>query len=182
MNESRNAFICEQFKSGVTLTELARVYGVSRQRIHQIIAKAGLSRRHGGEYVKRTPKRESRIAEHLKKWGMSRAEKAKYVIYWKGICVNVTKVYFAQKHNAEYRNIGFRLSFKEWLDVWGELLLHRGRGKRGLCMCRFNDSGSYEYGNVFIGYAVENSRAGKTRKYSAQRPLKSLNSVDFSGI
>jgi hypothetical protein len=58
------------------------------------------------------------------------------------------------------RNIKFDLTFEEWLDVWnqsGKLHL-RGRGVGKYCMARKNDSGPYEYGNVYITLFEDNNK------------------------
>lgn len=60
--------------------------------------------------------------------------------------------YRKQKEHAKRRGIGFKISFDEWWSVWqssGKYEL-RGRGKGRYCMCRYNDSGAYEIGNVYI--------------------------------
>ena len=80
------------------------------------------------------------------------------------------KVYKAQKSNAKTRGIDFLLTFEQWLAIWNESgkLLERGRGANKFCMCRVNDSGAYEIGNVFIGTGRENVRAGNLGKEMTQ--------------
>ena len=50
------------------------------------------------------------------------------------------------------------LSFEEWMDIWWNSGHWYDRGtKRGqFCMCRFNDLGNYEIGNVKIATNSEN--------------------------
>jgi len=71
-----------------------------------------------------------------------------------------------QKNNALTRGIPFLLSFEQWLDIWTESgkLSQRGRGAEKFCMCRHEDIGPYEVGNVFIGINRENVRAGNLGK------------------
>ena len=65
-----------------------------------------------------------------------------------------------KQHKGSVRNrkdrtgalIEFKLTYEEWLDIWlqsGKLHL-RGRGKGKYCMCRKDDLGHYEVGNVYI--------------------------------
>lgn len=68
--------------------------------------------------------------------------------------------YRKQKEHAKRRGIKFLLSFNEWWSIWqqsGKYSL-RGRGKGRYCMCRYNDSGAYEIGNVYIDEWSNNVR------------------------
>lgn len=63
-----------------------------------------------------------------------------------------SRFYLEQKRNAICnRNIDFKLTFKEWWDIWQESGKYelRGQGK-GYCMTRIGDTGCYEIGNVEI--------------------------------
>lgn len=74
--------------------------------------------------------------------------------------------YKTQKRNAEHRGLQFLLSYDEWLFIWTDSgkIGQRGRGGKKYCMCRYNDVGSYEVGNVFIGTGSENVRDGNVGK------------------
>lgn len=74
--------------------------------------------------------------------------------------------YKAQRVNAERRGLRFLLSYEEWLGIWEKSgkLEQRGRGSHKYCMCRYNDIGPYEVGNVFIGTGHENVRDGNLGK------------------
>jgi transcriptional regulator with XRE-family HTH domain len=48
MSESRNAEIARRFESGASIVDLAREYGLSRQRISQIAHASGAERRRHG--------------------------------------------------------------------------------------------------------------------------------------
>ena len=64
--------------------------------------------------------------------------------------------YKYQKYRAKQRGVGFKLSFEEWLEIWGYCLPYRGKKEDSLCMCRKGDTGNYEVGNVYIGSFKEN--------------------------
>ena len=62
--------------------------------------------------------------------------------------------YNSQKSSAKARGIDFNLTFDEWYNWW----LSNGVDKNSpvadrsfnkLCMCRKNDTGAYELGNIF---------------------------------
>jgi hypothetical protein len=46
---ARDSLICEKFKQGATSIELADEFGLSHQRIQQILASSGLGRKDGGK-------------------------------------------------------------------------------------------------------------------------------------
>jgi hypothetical protein len=68
------------------------------------------------------------------------------------------KKYSAQKNNAKYRGIEFKLTFDEWWDLWQPFYARRGTKVDSLMMCRTLDSGAYEVGNVTIGTGRDNAR------------------------
>lgn len=73
--------------------------------------------------------------------------------------MNYKQLYMTQKRNAKKRDINFLLSFDEWLSIWTQSgqLANRGRGKNKYHMCRNNDTGAYEIGNVYIGTSEHNA-------------------------
>lgn len=58
--------------------------------------------------------------------------------------------YAQQKRHAARRGIPFDLTYSQWLEVWGDKIARRGRGKDNLVMCRTRDEGGYSVGNVRI--------------------------------
>lgn len=64
--------------------------------------------------------------------------------------------YLDHKHRAKQCGIEFNLTFDEWWEIWQPHYEDRGIGK--LVMCRFNDEGSYEVGNVRIDTQANNNR------------------------
>lgn len=61
-------------------------------------------------------------------------------------------LYYRNKLNAEKRGIPYALTFKQWLEAWGEQILTRRRGHGGnrLRLERINKSGGYCVGNVHV--------------------------------
>jgi hypothetical protein len=66
--------------------------------------------------------------------------------------------YRIQKENARKRNIIFDLSYEQWLEIWGDKISQRGRGRGKYCMARNNDTGPYNIDNVRIIPFEENNR------------------------
>lgn len=50
--------MARMFRAGQTMFEIGQAYGLTRQRVHQILKEMGLSRRDGGAFVRRTKKLE----------------------------------------------------------------------------------------------------------------------------
>jgi hypothetical protein len=61
-------------------------------------------------------------------------------------------LYQRNKLNAEKRGIDYGLSFKQWLEVWGEQILtrRRGHGSSRLRLERIDKRRGYYDGNVHI--------------------------------
>jgi hypothetical protein len=74
--------------------------------------------------------------------------------------------YRDHERRAQKRNIPFRLTYEQWLQVWTDSghLHERGRLGHEYCMSRYGDAGSYELGNVFIQTNSQNiSQAQRNR-------------------
>lgn len=69
------------------------------------------------------------------------------------------KKYKAHKRSARERDIGFLLTFDEWIKIWMDSGHWHQRGRRvgEYCMARPGDQGTYEVGNVKIILHSENS-------------------------
>lgn len=159
-------FIVAQYKEGKTLYEIGEKYGVSRERIRQIIAKCGEPPKMGGAalrgYVNRAERldalRKRRDERSVESFGCKLGEA---ISLNQGLPVsNKTSLaakYRQQKANAKKRGIDFLLTFPQWIAVWDDsgYLAMRGRGQ-GYCMARIADQGAYEVGNVYICTIGEN--------------------------
>lgn len=83
--------------------------------------------------------------------------------------------YWDQKRLAAKRNIGWQLTFEEWLNIWQQSghLHERGRGIGKYCMCRYGDVGPYSVNNVFIQTNEKNS--SEAHKGKPGRPMSEFN-------
>jgi hypothetical protein len=83
------------------------------------------------------------------------------------------RLYSSQRSGAKRRGIEFKFTFEQWLEAWGDNLDRRGNRAWDLVMCRINDEGTYEPGNVYIArpnrnhasrrMALENKRGSESR-------------------
>lgn len=159
------------YVSGETLEGIGKKYDITRERVRQILKKRwGFVSEDGGQVMrslrniderknKDTQRRNHREAKSLKYWGYSIDEYDEHVANH-GTTTNRKSPmakYNQQKRNANARNIGWNLTFKEWWNIWqdsGKWEL-RGRGV-GYCMARWGDSGDYDKDNVYICTTGEN--------------------------
>ena len=163
----RNAKIVQLFQSGLTLEDVSVKFGITRERVRQIVAKFHLSAKDGGSKkraisriakMERT-KSEKRERRALKKFGCG---------YDEALSLNDGLAFKAQRckaegfshqrRNAEKRGIEWSMTFPEWCKIWNESGKYplRGRQAQSYVMSRLNDAGAYAIGNVKICTAVEN--------------------------
>ena len=60
------------------------------------------------------------------------------------------------KANTKRRDVEFLLTFAEWWAIWEPHWEQRGNLGHELCMCRTDDTGPYEVGNVRIDTNANN--------------------------
>lgn len=183
VDQSRAETMASMYRAGKTLEEIGRVYGVSRERVRQIIKKEhGLTGSDGGRQAKADArKREQarrRDEKSFARWGCSfsdylsvRNMGLRIEASGKAPCKNPIRAFTSQRNNARKRGIGWSLSFWDWWRIWqasgkwGD----RGRGT-GYVMCRFGDDGQYAVGNVYIATGVHNASVQPNNPYRRSHP------------
>lgn len=166
--KSRNARIVELSRAGLTLQQIGDLYDLSRERVRQIVARAGVVAQERGRAV-RVVAKQSAVSERRR----AKRDQWAYLRYGCDyqtlIELNGTHrtkqpgcfamAYIDQARNAAARGIAFRLTFPQWMQVWEASghFSYRGRGIGKYCMSRFQDRGAYEVGNVYIQLATANS-------------------------
>jgi DNA-binding CsgD family transcriptional regulator len=175
--------MASMYRSGRTLEEIGKLYGITRERVRQIITKRhGLRADDGGAHAKAkiTSARAKALkdAKYLAKYGCTFDQWREMVAIGaqmradgRGRYQAPTYAYVSQRTNARRRGIGWELSLLEWWQIWdasGKWGL-RGRG-RGYMMCRFGDVGPYALGNVYIATGVHNGLVQPNNPYRANHP------------
>lgn len=147
------------YLSGKTLEEIGQQFGVTRERIRQIVTKhyGKLAEVGGGCERSRRKKlsaAEKREARYMKTWGCSYKQYRTVLKY----ASKPTYAFIGQRRNAKSRGIGWELNFWQWWSIWQQSghWGQRGRGNDGYCMCRLNDKGPYAADNVYIATGIEN--------------------------
>jgi hypothetical protein len=160
----RTRQMAAMYQSGKTLQEIGEQYGITRERVRQLITKFhGLRAGDGGQHKLALDRRArfeaKRNAASLKQWGCNWDQ---YVALRD--MKKPTRCWSSQRSNAAKRGIGWELNLWQWWSIWQQSgkWSERGRGQ-GYVMCRVGDCGPYAIGNVFIAPARENSsdRVGK---------------------
>lgn len=91
--------------------------------------------------------------------------------------------YNGHKSNAKRRGVDFRFTFEEWWEIWKPHWKERGLG--GLVMCRHNDQGAYEVGNVRIDTCSNNMiEANEIRRMNkfTDREVEELENLETTEV
>ena len=160
--------LAAHYKDGKTLKEIGELYGVTRERVRQVLCSVEMnyatSGRKEASQQKKMQVLESRKSHKeqsiFKRYGCSVDE------HEEGKKFGYLITFREQRNNAKHRGIEWKLSYKQWLDWWNETghFDSRGRSKGGFCMSRIGDSGPYSLENIECKTIAENSREALTRK------------------
>lgn len=180
----RQAAMAALYRGGQTLEQIGQAYGVTRERVRQIIGAAGLSRKDGGTHIKSIRRNErKRMARHAKRdkqmlefYGCTYAEALTINDLAPISRVGSTAQLFArQRQTAKNRGIEWAITLPEWVAVWRDSgkWEARGRGRDGYCMARHGDTGPYAVGNVYITTIAEN-----VRDYQSELKVRGVTCAD----
>lgn len=172
------------FKSGKTLQEIGSLYGLTRERVRQIITKhKGLVGQDGGASAKarmRTANtRAKKEADCLKRCGCTleqlhelRAMGRRIVANGGGREKTPIGAFSHQRCAARRRGIEWNLTLWQWWTIWAESgkWYERGRHGDGYVMCRFRDDGPYEIANAYIATLRHNSTVQPNNPYRRSHP------------
>lgn len=184
IDHERADAMAAMYRAGKTLGEIGALYGVSRERVRQIISKyRGLSSENGGQAVRSKIERERtrarKEADCYSKHGCSLSQLKELralgrQMAAKGFTRERTPIgaFIRQRHNAIGRGIEWRITLWEWWAIWVESGKwdERGRTADAYVMCRFSDDGAYEVGNVYVATAHHNVTVQPNNRYRKSHP------------
>lgn len=168
-SDERFQLMRDAHKSGLTLEQIGQIHGVTRERVRQILAKAGITAKDGGKMVKSAQRRQlrseqARIRLEVRCMEMigcpldqvrAIAWTDERKTFWGN---KIIRGYLDQKRNAIQRGIEFKMSFTEWWSVWQQSGHWEERGRGRYVMARKGDIGPYAIGNVYICTQSQNSK------------------------
>lgn len=175
--------MASMYQAGKTLEEIGQLYGITRERVRQIMTKTfGMRAKDGGQAFRSKKKAEAKASERdlncMEKLGCGWDEYVKIreigrELKTAGRSKERTPMgaFISQKSNANSRGIDWNLKFWDWWNIWQDSgkWEQRGRG-RGYMMCRFGDEGGYEIGNVYVATGIHNSKVQKNNPYRTGHP------------
>lgn len=175
--KGRSEEMARLYVAGLTMQQIATKFGISRQRIQQLLSKHhSLTYLDGGQRRKvETTRRESeakRDRDYLMKWGCTFAQwqhlrdvGQEMLSAGRGLYQTPLRAYQSHRNNAKNRAIEWQLTLWQWWTIWQESghWGDRGRGV-GYVMCRYGDMGPYSPENVFVASAAQNSSDGQRRR------------------
>ncbi|CAB5644076.1 hypothetical protein [Pseudomonas asiatica] len=167
-DRQKHTTIANQFKAGRSALDIASDYGVTRERIYQILRRQGITGKHGGQAVRTSLRRSAVAAEranrHLEVYGctIEQLDAVRAMRNERG--GHPLKAFIYQRNHARYRGIPWHLKFWDWWQIWESSgkWAQRGREQGSYCMCRQGDVGPYAKDNVYIATVNHNTSLGRT--------------------
>lgn len=169
-DKQRDRAIAKRFVAGELLREIGLDYGMSRERVRQIVRRAGVTPQKRGQPQRRRD-REKRQREHEKarkrareqrikdRWGISAQQYDKLRAYDDNLNRTPLGQYLYFKHSSKSRGVPFSLAFKDWWAVWRQHWHKRGRKDRDkLVTARKDFARPVERGNIRVIPAWQASR------------------------
>lgn len=161
------------FREGKTLQEIATTYGLSRERVRQLLAGIGITRHDGGAAKQTADRRIAAAAVreqiYLAKYGFTPAE-------YQQLPKRARRAFFQQRQAARSRGILWCMTMAQWWHIWAESGKWEARGPgTGYCMARNGDIGPYAPDNVYIctiGQNFSDSYRWKPAHMRRKRPSK----------
>lgn len=180
----RAEVMASMYRGGKTLNEIGAVYGITRERVRQIIKKwHGITGMDGGKHVsaarKQSVRKSAKDRRAMEVYGCTYAEYRGLVAIGMemraagvGRYRTPTFAWHSQRSNAKTRGVEWNISLWDWWDIWQKSGKwdERGRGVDKYVMCRFGDSGAYEVGNVYIATCSHNCSVQPNNPYRKSHP------------
>ena len=164
--------IIEKYKNGAVLQELGTQYGVTRERIRQILRKYNIASTEGGRDIKlflqcttkaqlAKDKLEQKEQKCQKLWGCSL--EFNKIMGKQHINGTPKNCFVRQRNKAKQRGISWELTLKQWWDIWQDSSHwhERGIGSGKYVMARECDLGPYSADNIKIITHNQNSKESR---------------------
>jgi hypothetical protein len=170
--------MAEIYATGVTLAEIGRMYGVTREAVRSLMSTyCGTTAKDGGAAIRSKRAKEDKKVRFERDKGctLEQYEKLKEIGRENGVGYYKTPIgaFSRQRANARNRGVGWDLTLWDWWVIWRDSgkWSERGRGS-GYVMSRKGDIGPYAIGNVFIQTGSNNVKEAMDRAWANSRACK----------
>lgn len=156
--------MASMIKEGSTLEEVGDLYGLTKERVRQIIKPLGVTGKHGQSMraEKNAAKKNQRLEQArnlkaMKYWGVDH----KRLMRLKKHNPADVKGYEQQRNNSLRRGVEWRLSIDEWMDMWKRSGKKRwkGRGANKYVLTRKRGRGPFSVENCIVAKQQDSSRS-----------------------
>jgi hypothetical protein len=161
--DARNADIVMRAIRGESLTALGNEYGITRERVRQIVLRAGgeVAAKESRAEASKARKEAARPRKYEERFGIPRDEHKRLVAN------GTTGRWLTLRRNCVSRQIPFALTLKDYAAIVGEMPIGRCKGQFVL-VPKVRELG-YVAGNVLLRSAVQNGRVTRARDEDAPR-------------
>jgi DNA-binding CsgD family transcriptional regulator len=176
---SRELAMCEMYRAGRTLQQIGDVFGVTRERVRQLIRPMGVARKDGGraqavaaaKRARQDRLAAAREAKAMRTYGCGYAE-AKRLNFGMQFADIGSPAYAYMRDRCNHTRHGgiFALTFPQWISLFESAggIWNRGRFAGGLVLGRIDKSGDFVMGNVHVITLDENCRDTRLRYLSSK--------------
>lgn len=179
-NHERNEDMKRRFLEGATLNEIGMVYGITRERVRQILVRLGIESFDGGAAVRweklKLQKLENEIANCMARYGCTPDEYRELrrlgrEMIKNGVPRDKTPIgaYRNRMHNCTQYGIPFDLTLWQFWTIWKESGHWNDRGQGNYGLCRKDTAKGFTIDNVFIREMKRASRWGEKRSGVASK-------------
>lgn len=169
--------MAEMYRQGLTLADIGRQYGCSREYVRQLLASAGITAAEGGLAVRSRMVNSATISKRRLAQAKQEAKRGvPYELLRELQACGATRAYRRHSENSRKRGIEFKLTLAQWWAIWqasGKYHL-RGTGRGKYCMSRILDGGAYELGNVNIQLNEANGREAVAKWDGKTKPIRGV--------
>jgi hypothetical protein len=162
-----------RYEGGETLDAIGKTYGITRERVRQILKKYfDFTAASGGQKVTmdflRIARAEKKDQKYRDKYGFDYATYKEFMKVGRGKMAkqHPARAFVNQKNSADWRGIEWQFKLADWRAFWQESgkWPERGLSKGKYVMCRYGDAGPYSRDNCYIAETGDNIRHYQDRK------------------